>query len=474
MSNLADKTRSRVQTSPSGGGEAQLLAIWPQGSNRVALPAIGVVTAGRGAECALRIVDASVSRAHVRIHVSEKGVRLEDLGSSNGTWVAGVKVQAHTLVPLVPGALVELGDAILMVQGPSGAAALATTPTLLGADAAAPTAAGAMARTVKLAHIVATSDLNVILQGETGVGKEVLAREIHDKSPRRTGPFLKVNCAAFAESMVESELFGHDKGAFTGAASAKPGLIEAASGGTLLLDEVAELSAGMQAKLLRAVGNLEVIRMGSVSPKTIDVRFIAASHEPINNLISRDRFRPDLFYRLNGVTLTIPPLRERQDEIAQLASSFVQAWSAKNNRGPLALSQDGVAWLRSQAWPGNVRELKATVERAALLAEGRVLGREQFMDAADLAGNAPLPPLGLHSPHAAAAQQLGSGPTSAATGLKDELSRLERDRIVEAIAHCAGNQTKAAARLGMSRRALLHKLDAYSLPRPRKGTADTE
>lgn len=467
MSNPSDKTRSRLQGIPGAADQPHLLAVWPGGSNRLVLPPVGVIVVGRGAECALRVVDASVSRAHVRIHVTAAGVALEDLGSSNGTLIAGVRAPPHKLIPLGPGAVAEVGDAVLMLQGLAPAPLVALPQLETRSHDEAHGATTAMVQIQKLADIVATSDLNVILQGETGVGKEVLARRIHDLSPRRTGPFLKLNCAAFAETMVEAELFGHEKGAFTGAVAGKPGLIEAATGGTLLLDEVAELTAGTQAKLLRAVGNLEVIRIGSVIPRAIDVRFVAATHDSFNSLIESGRFRQDLFYRLNGVTLTIPPLRQRQDEIAPLARGFLSAWCQRHHRAQVSLAPDGLAWLCAQTWRGNIRELKSTVERAALLGGGPRLGQPEFLAAAALAGSFTVPP------PLEVADSTTAVPEESAT-LRDELSRIERDRIVAAIAQCAGNQTKAAALLGMSRRALLHKLDAYELPRPRKDVATNE
>jgi two-component system response regulator AtoC len=293
---------------------------------------------------------------------------------------------------------------------------------------------------------------------------------------------LKINCAAFAESMVESELFGHERGAFTGAAQAKAGLLEAASGGTVLLDEVAELSLPMQAKMLRAVGNAEVLRIGSLKPRAIDVRFIAATNGDFNDLIARGAFRSDLYFRLNGICLTIPPLREREREIAPLARDFAAESSARLGLPTPSFSVPALSWLERYPWPGNIRELRSVVDRAVLLAQGATLEVQHLQVDAEFsggalraAGSAAPEPVQAREPWQAAEPSrpdlpLPVAPAAAPEKLRDELDRLERDRIVDAIARCRGNQTKAADLLGISRRALLHRLDAYGLPRPRKGS----
>jgi DNA-binding NtrC family response regulator len=281
--------------------------------------------------------------------------------------------------------------------------------------------------------------------------------------------------------MVESELFGHERGAFTGAVQAKAGLLEAASGGTVLLDEVAELSLPMQAKLLRAVGNAEVLRIGSLKPRAIDVRFIAATNGDFNDLIARGAFRADLYFRLNGICLTIPPLREREREILPLSREFAAESSARLGIPTPSFSMAALSWLERYPWPGNIRELRSVVDRAVLLAQGGTLEVDHLQVDAEFSGGAlrsaggvlaepvlvrDLRPAEQPSPLGAPAS---IAPPPAGEKLRDELDRLERDRIVDAIARCRGNQTKAADLLGISRRALLHRLDAYGLPRPRKG-----
>ena len=436
-----EKTRSLLATAAANAGVRRLLAIWDGGYATCGLPESGEVVLGRGQTADLRISVTSVSREHALVRTGQS-LTIEDLGSSNGTRVDGQRLQPGQRAPLSVGRVVELGDVVLVLQDPANLAQSS-------APAAAEQPAGAMARLYRLADLVAAGTLSVVLQGETGVGKELLAKRIHERSPRALQPFLKLNCAAFAEPMVESELFGYERGAFTGANHAKPGLLESASGGTVLLDEVAELSPAMQAKLLRAIGNSEVLRVGSVKPRLIDVRFLAASNRELLQLAQQGSFRSDLYFRLNGVTLTIPALRERRDEIAALAREFLGSAASR-------LSSAGIAWLERQAWPGNVRELKSAVERASLLAAGGPIDVQHLE----------LEPASALAP---AASSTARRP-AATPDLRGELELVERARIADAMARSGGNQTKAAGLLGISRRALIHRLDAYELPRPRKGT----
>ena len=214
---------------------------------------------------------------------------------------------------------------------------------------------------------MARANINVLLLGETGVGKEVLARAIHAHSPRSKGPFLGINCAALAESLLESELFGSEKGAFTGAL-ARPGLFEAAGGGTVFLDEIGELPLGTQAKLLRVLEERKVTRLGSTRHASIDVRFVSATNRDVEADSRQGRLRPDLYFRLNGVALTIPPLRDRPREIDALAASFLSAACQDLERtSPPAISPAALELLRRHAWPGNIRELRNVIERAAVM-----------------------------------------------------------------------------------------------------------
>lgn len=453
MTEADAKTRSRLAAEVGRPDRPRLAVVWEGGAEAVSVPERGTLVVGRGLDCDLRVINDSVSRRHVAVH-SGPGITIEDLGSSNGTRLDGRRLTPGQRVPLSPGQVVELGDAVLILQGAA-----------FGREPAAPVADGddAMERLYRLIDLVASGGVNVVLQGETGVGKEVVAQRIHDRSPRAGRPFVRINCAAFPESMVEAELFGYEKGAFTGAARAKQGLLEAASGSTLLLDEVAELPITTQAKLLRAVGNGEVLRIGALEPRVVDVRFIAATHKPLTALVGEGKFRADLYFRLNGMTISIPPLRERRNEIVPLARAFIAEAAARAGRQPPPLSPEALAWMVEQRWPGNVRELRAAVERAVLLA-----------------GAGAIRPAHLHPGHdALPAEEPGQSavlvaepfaPTGNEAGnLAEAVERLERERITSVLAQCAGNQTKAAKLLGISRRMLLHRLDLYGLPRPRKG-----
>jgi transcriptional regulator with PAS, ATPase and Fis domain len=304
-----------------------------------------------------------------------------------------------------------------------------------------------------------TSLISVLLLGETGVGKEVLARYIHERSPRAKRPFVAVNCAAFSESLLESELFGYEKGAFTGAAQARPGLFEAADGGTVFLDEVGELPASMQVKLLRVLEERAVLRIGARAPRPVDVRFIAATNRVLDTEVRAGRFREDLFYRLNGLCLAIPPLRERPSELELLARSFVLTACRQLERPALTLSSQALQWLRAHRWPGNVRELRNVIERAVVLCAESSIGREHLPAALD--------------PSASAARTTSASVERSVTAEVDperfeaQLESLERARIVEALARCGGNQTQAAKLLGIARRTLVARLVELGIPRPR-------
>jgi two-component system response regulator AtoC len=360
--------------------------------------------------------------------------QLRDLGFSPRLARAAYPHDAATAAELVQRARRELAPA-------AGAAPAAQPSTVM---------ATAMARLEALVARVAPGNISVLLLGETGVGKEVLAERIHQLSPRGKSPLLRLHCAALSESLLESELFGHERGAFTGAVKTKRGLLETADGGTVFLDEIGELPLSIQVKLLRVIEERKVLRVGGLTAQSIDVRFIAATNRNLDAEIARGAFRQDLYYRLNGISLVIPPLRERAAEVAPLAAQFIRNVSAAGRTAP-ALSPAAEALLRAREWPGNIRELRNVCERAVLLCAGDVIEPEHLS----------LPP------EAAPAAETPARPREVA--LSPETQR-ERDEIVDALASCAGNQSRAAKLLGISRKTLVARLDAFALPRPRKPT----
>jgi DNA-binding NtrC family response regulator len=309
-----------------------------------------------------------------------------------------------------------------------------------------------MKQAYELATKAAGSDLAVLILGETGVGKEVLAETIHQRSPRAEGPFLRLNCGALSPTLIESELFGHDKAAFTGAVQAREGLLEAADGGTLFLDEVGDLPLTMQVKLLRVLEDGMVLRVGGTKPKKTDIRIVAATNRDLKQGTAQGTFREDLYFRLAGVRVRLPPLRERKSEIEPLTRYFLNEFCRKNALPLLELTAEALSHLHNYFWPGNVRELKNCIERAALVA-----------------GMGPIEPRHLEDDVAA---DSASADESTNVLSHEQLGQVitERDRIIQALDQCAGNQTRAARLLGISRQTLSSRLDAFNIPRPRKGT----
>ncbi len=292
---------------------------------------------------------------------------------------------------------------------------------------------------------VAKAALPVLLVGETGCGKELAAEAIHRTSLRAACAFVKVNCAALTETLLESELFGHEKGAFTGAHTTRAGLFAAADGGTLFLDEVGELSLRAQAKLLRVLEVGEIMRVGSTVVERVDVRVVSATHRDLPRLVAEGQFREDLYFRLKGATLRLPPLRRRPSEILPLAKSFVVESARRMDKPAPHLSDRAASALLEHQWPGNVRELRAAIECAMVMCDGDVLDIEHL----DLGEDTPRP-------------------SSSSPGVRGEILGFERARILAVLAEAGGNQTKAAKLLRVSRRTLTNKLNAYGIERPRK------
>jgi DNA-binding NtrC family response regulator len=456
----------------AGGSRARVLVFWDGGSlARTLAGGETVITFGRGAECDMQVTHASVSRRHAALRPGAPAT-IEDLGSANGTWIGGRRLDPNSPSVIHAGEIVRIGGATLLLELPAEPPLSVGPPPsrppspVIGQGARighpAPATDGVMARTQRLIELVAASSLSVLITGETGVGKEIAARQVHDASPRRARPFVAINCAALPEALLESELFGHEKGAFTGASAAKPGLIEAADRGTLFLDEVGDMPAAAQSKLLRVLESREVRRLGALAARAVDVRFIAATHRDLSSRVAQGAFREDLFYRLNVASVWIPPLRERRSEIAPLCALFAAGVALALGRLPPRLDPAALAILEAHPWPGNVRQLRNVIERAVVVCEGGAIGIEHLANEvlADSGPPAATPP----------ATAVPSGEVAAvAADLQSQLAEIERRRILTALDRCAGHQGRAAEALGISRRTLINRMEAYGLPRPRKG-----
>lgn len=298
-------------------------------------------------------------------------------------------------------------------------------------------------KVIARAQRVAQTDADILIEAESGTGKELLARLIHRTSARKAGPFIAVNCSAFPENLLESELFGHVRGAFTGAMGSKAGKFELASGGTMLLDEIGELPLSLQPKLLRVLQEREIDRLGDTRTTSIDVRVIATTNRSMRAQVEAGQFRADLYYRLHVVPLTIPPLRERRDDIVELAEYFLRKHEPKSDPGMFRLAPEFSAQLKSYDWPGNVRELENVIRRALALAEGATLG-----------------PQSLGSPGSAVHQEQ----SVISAGQGRTLQEMERQLLESTLAATHGNRTRAAEMMGVSLRTVRNKIREYGLP----------
>jgi two-component system, response regulator FlrC len=417
--------------------------------------ALKVLRAGRGAD--LLMVDVAIDIRRLLEDLEAERIHVPIVACGTGTdaraAVAAIHAGAKEYIPLPPDP--ELIAAVL-------AAVADDSRELVYRD-------DAMARVVKLAQQIAPSEASVLITGESGTGKEVIARYVHAKSNRARKPFISINCAAIPENLLESELFGHEKGAFTGAIGRRIGKFEEATGGTLLLDEISEIDVRLQAKLLRAIQERVIDRVGGTRPVPVDIRIIATSNRNLTEAVRDGTFREDLLYRLNVVNLKIPPLRERPADVLELAQHFTIMYAQANGLPQRPLSAEARRQLVVNRWPGNVRELENTIHRAVLLASGPEIGPEAILapDGAKL-DQARQPRAVAHA--ALAAEQV----TRALVGRT--VADVERDLILETLKHCLGNRTHAANILGISIRTLRNKLNEYAddgVPIPPPGSGET-
>ncbi len=360
---------------------------------------------------------------------------------------ASIRAGAREFLPLPPDA--DLIAAILEAAAGESHAMVAHDPAMLAA--------------IRRAEQVARAEASVLICGESGTGKEILARHIHRRSRRAHGPFIAMNCAAIPENLLESEMFGHEKGAFSGAIARRVGKFEAADGGTLLLDEISEMDIRLQAKLLRALQEREIDRLGGAGPVKVNARILATTNRDLPGEVAAGRFREDLYFRLNVVNLRIPPLRERPGDIAALAAHFARRFAEVNGLPPRPLAPAALALLQAHPWRGNVRELENILHRAVLLAEGEEIGADAIELSATPRNLLPATPMPATAP-------VGSAPPIGNTGAGGGVAALvgrtveevERDLILETLGHTLGNRTHAAIILGISIRALRNKLRDYA------------
>lgn len=327
-----------------------------------------------------------------------------------------------------------------------------------------------MMHVVSLADQIAPSEASIMITGESGTGKEVMARYVHSKSRRANKPFVSVNCAAIPENLLESELFGHEKGSFTGAVARRIGKFEEADGGTLFLDEISEMDIRLQAKLLRAIQEREIDRVGGSGPVKVNLRILATSNRDLKEEIKEGRFREDLHFRLNVVNLHIPPLTKRPEDIRILCKHFAKKYAEFNAIPEKTISDEAMQVLINHSWPGNVRELENTIHRAVLLTTGNQISKHDIL----LPDGKPHIEIQSKTNKSGMISPAGSEPLSDGSMVGKTVSDVERDLIIDTLKHCLGNRTHAANILGISIRTLRNKLNIYmsegvNVPSPREG-----
>ncbi|MDX1484920.1 MAG: sigma-54 dependent transcriptional regulator [Alphaproteobacteria bacterium] len=415
--------------------------------------ALEALRAGQGAD--LLMIDDKLDIGRIISSLASERISIPvvacGLGNDTKAAVGAIKSGAQEYIPLPPDP--ELIAAVLEAVTEESNSIVYEDP--------------AMGETLRLAEQVAATDASVLITGESGTGKELLARHLHAKSGRAKNKFISVNCAAIPDNLLESELFGHEKGAFTGAVARRIGKFEEANGGTLLLDEISEMDPRLQAKLLRAIQEREIDRVGGTAPIPVDIRLIATSNRNLEKAVADGDFREDLYFRLNVVNVRIPALRDRPRDIPLLARYFVNKYAELNGVLARPLSEAGLEKLCAHGWRGNVRELENAMHRSVLLATGEEITPEAIIlsfDGPEFADE-------TVDPDAAGAAEGVVADTSALVGRT--VAEVERDLILETLHHCFGNRTHAANILGISIRTLRNKLKQYSedgisVPTPRE------
>jgi len=404
--------------------------------------ALHALRSGKGADLVMADVRLDIGKlieclASERISVPVVGC---GTGNDSDGAVRAIRAGAKEYIPLPPDA--SLIAAVLEAVTEESSAIIYRDPQI--------------ASILATAEQVAPSDASILLTGESGTGKELLARFIHQKSKRANEKFISVNCAAIPENLLESELFGHEKGAFTGAIARRIGKFEEANGGTLLLDEISEMDLRLQAKLLRAIQERVIDRVGGNQPVKVDIRIIATSNRNLEEAVAKGLFREDLLFRLNVVTLTLPPLRERPADLEALADHFIRKYADSNGMPAKSLSSAARQKLLAHTWRGNVRELENTLHRAVLLA------KQDEIEADAITLTATAPAATPNAPAQAARAAALPTETAARALVGSTVAEVERDLIIGTLYHCLGNRTHAANILGISIRTLRNKLKQYT------------